>query len=129
MIIGYKQKFPWGESTFFRRKIEEKTKKHTIRMDAHDRWHAGIKIQHAYGVRTKKYEQFGEGVCISTQKIEITIKPKIENSIIKVDNKRLTKKQMTELAWNDGFNSLLEFWFWFNKDFSGKIIHWTDLKY
>ena len=65
----YKQKFPWGESTFFRRKIEEKVKKHTIRMDVHNRWHAGIKIQHAYGVRTKKYEQFGEGICISTQSL------------------------------------------------------------
>jgi len=30
---------------------------------------------------------------------------------------------------NDGFESLQDFFNWFNKPFRGKIIHWTDFKY
>ena len=29
---------------------------------------------------------------------------------------------------NDGFKTLVEFCNWFNKDFSGVIIHWNDLR-
>lgn len=28
-----------------------------------------------------------------------------------------------------GFDSVKDFFRYFNKDFKGKIIHWTDLKY
>lgn len=30
---------------------------------------------------------------------------------------------------NDGFHDVYGFFKWFNKDFSGKIIHWSDLRY
>lgn len=30
---------------------------------------------------------------------------------------------------NDGFDSIHDFLLWFNKDWEGKIIHWTDFKY
>jgi hypothetical protein len=33
------------------------------------------------------------------------------------------------IAVNDGFNGLFDFFKYFNKDFTGKIIHWTDLRY
>ena len=33
------------------------------------------------------------------------------------------------LVQNDGFDSADDFFSYFNKDFKGKIIHWTDLKY
>ena len=33
------------------------------------------------------------------------------------------------IARNDGFDSINEFFDFFDKDFSGKIIHWTDKKY
>jgi len=33
------------------------------------------------------------------------------------------------LARNDGFESVDDFFKWFNADFQGKIIHWTDFKY
>ena len=36
---------------------------------------------------------------------------------------------MWQLAINDGFESLKHFFEYFNEDFEGKIIHWTDLKY
>lgn len=34
-----------------------------------------------------------------------------------------------KLAENDGFDSIEDFFAWFNEDFTGKIIHWTDFKY
>ena len=36
---------------------------------------------------------------------------------------------MTRLAVNDGFDGLKEFFQFFDRDFSGKIIHWTTQKY
>ena len=30
---------------------------------------------------------------------------------------------------NDGFDSIENFLRWFNKDFEGKIIHWTGFRY
>lgn len=36
---------------------------------------------------------------------------------------------MLQLALNDGFDTIEDFFAYFNKDFTGKLIHWTDLKY
>ena len=36
---------------------------------------------------------------------------------------------MLNLVQNDGFASISDFFKFFNKDYTGKIIHWTDLKY
>lgn len=33
------------------------------------------------------------------------------------------------LALNDGFESVKQFFQWFNEPFVGKLIHWTDSKY
>lgn len=40
-----------------------------------------------------------------------------------------TLNESRVIAGNDGFNSIDDFFAYFNKDFSGKIIHWTDLRY
>ena len=37
--------------------------------------------------------------------------------------------EMLQLAHNDGFDTIDDFFAYFNEDFIGKIIHWTDLKY
>ncbi len=37
--------------------------------------------------------------------------------------------EMNQLALNDGFDNVQDFFVYFNEDFTGKIIHWTDLKY
>lgn len=34
-----------------------------------------------------------------------------------------------KIAINDGFDSVDDFFSWFKDDFTGKIIHWTNLKY
>lgn len=106
----------------------QKAKKHTIRKDTSNRWKAGNDIHFSINVRTKNQFQFAPVVkCVSVQKIEI----EYENIgvIVLVDDKPLTTKQVLELAINDGFNSIEEFFEYFNKDFTGKIIHWTNLKY
>ena len=48
---------------------------------------------------------------------------------VKVDGELLGKSQIKELALNDGFASQEDFFDWFKQDFTGKIIHWTPLRY
>jgi hypothetical protein len=145
MILGYKQITPWGELTSFATKIVYGRKKHTLRVDPKNRWKAGMKIQHALGVRTKKYVQFAEGECKSVQKIEIKemvmcsavhryIYRDPMNEVIKifqviVDGRKLDNVQIIQFAINDGFDSTHDFFRWFINGFEGKIIHFTDLKY
>jgi hypothetical protein len=33
------------------------------------------------------------------------------------------------LARNDGFATVKDFFEWFSEDYTGKIIHWTELRY
>lgn len=124
MILGFKPEF--------QEPILKGTKIHTIREDKPNRWKAGNKIHFATGVRTKKYNQFKLGKCVSVQQIEIT-RPiwseYLNDAVVKIDGKTLTQEQQQQLAYNDGFSNLLSFWLWFNEDFKGKIIHWTDFKY
>lgn len=129
MIIGYKQQF--------HAKILDETKKHTIRTDAHDRWHAGMKMHQSAGVRTKQYKLLRLDTCTGTQKIRIywirnNAYVYVNHKIIGKYNKvfeRCFSKKLGALAQNDGFDSTAEFFNWFNENFIGKIIHWTDLRY
>ena len=120
MILGFKPRFVAP--------ILAGTKIHTIRDDPHNRWKAGRGIQIASGVRTKNYVQFYYGVCKSTQKIEIKYVDKFWVKIL-IDGKDLPTSRYELLAHNDGFNSIQDFYKWFDKDFTGKIIHWMDFKY
>lgn len=129
MILGFNKQFvePYKSGR----------KKHTIREDKPNRWKPGRKIQLSTGVRSKNYHQYGEEVCKSVQEIVICNQENIR--AIFIDN-RLRFEQigestfhpafMKEFAINDGFDTVAEFWEFFNKsEFKGKIIHWTDLKY
>ena len=149
MILGFKNKFT--------PLIIKGTKIHTIREDKPNRWKEGNKIHFAIGIRTKNYCQFKEGVCKGTQKIDIIHKSNVitvkidgkllgeawkdkEGTIVCYTGLRLERINDTELkassdyilhdlVANDGFITVQDFFKWFNKDFTGKIIHWTDLKY
>jgi hypothetical protein len=146
MILPFKKIFPWGTSTNFEEKILNGIKKHTFREDKKGRWKPGVLIHFATGVRTIFYNCFMKGICKSTQSVQInyfksytflTYKEfmslevvidgnlfyKLENGMVTFDN------GMIELAKNDGFDSREDFFKWFDEDFEGKIIHWTDLKY
>lgn len=170
MILSYKQKFPWGAPTYFREQIQNginknsqfiiKTKDkpdvvidnekiHSIRDDVHNRWKPGMIIQHAYGVRTKQYNCFATGQCISTQILELKAidwrdavqnpreikaiesmsdkEPKVFQLF--VDGRRLNGAEIHDIARNDGFDSTEDFFRWFDKPCIKKIIHFTDFKY
>lgn len=115
--------------------IDMYEKIHTIRRDSKNRWNAGKDIHFAINNRTPERLQFAPVVkCVSTQEIEVTYHEDIcdknanEPTVI-VDGKMLNMAEMETLAENDGFADTHEFCCYFNKDFKGKLIHWTNLKY
>lgn len=128
MIIGYKKQFP--------DKIIAGTKRHTFREDPHNRWHAGMKMHQSTGVRTKQYKLIRIDICNGIQKIEII--HRAGEVFIKIDDKHYFDSinfntdninNIAQIATNDGFDSVEAFFEWFSSDFTGKIIHWTDLRY
>jgi hypothetical protein len=117
---------------------------HTIREDMNNRWKAGVIIDFFINTRTKNMFRFAPRISVvSTQKINIfwiqdqkgnlthsTLVPKRYNWVdVIIDGFILEVEQIKELAQNDGFDTVEEFFAYFNHDFSGKIIHWTDKKY
>lgn len=107
-------------------------KLHTIREDKNDRWKPGTKIDFFINCRQKNMFRFAPVLpVVSVQKVEIIVdKFEFMNDYqIKVDGKLLTIDEKVQLALCDGFENLLHFFMYFNEDFTGKLIHWTDLKY
>jgi len=124
-------------------------KLHTFREDPHDRWKAGMSIQMVY--RGPKYsiaDHFNKGIpelekCKSIQKIGMKWSIRKEALKIFIDHKLFAvipcagNVHVNEpflsngvlLAHNDGFDNTRLFVNWFNKDWQGKIIHFTDLRY
>lgn len=107
-------------------------KLHTIREDKKDRWKPGTKIDFFINCRQKNMFRFAPVLpVVSVQKIEIIVdKFEFMNDYqIKIDGKLLSIEEKVKLALYDGFDNLLHFFMYFNEDFTGKIIHWTALKY
>lgn len=106
----------------------ETPKLHTIREDKTNRWKAGNDIHFVINNRTKNRFQFAPILkCASVQEIQIYHMKHSKN--IYVDGIWLSDCEIKQLAINDGFPSVEAFFSFFNNDFDGKIIHWTDLKY
>lgn len=107
-------------------------KLHTLREDPHDRWKAGRKIEMVYrGAGYKIIDHFNKGIpelekCVSVQKIEIKFKLNGSAMVVYVDGKPTSIEQLSR---NDGFNTVEDFFRWFNTDWSGKIIHWSNFRY
>ena len=120
---------------------EVKPKLHTIREDKSDSWKAGRPIHFVINNRSKNRYQFAPEIpAVSEQKIEIKHIP--GNAQINIDGNFYGEifhhglddiyewtEDLEQFAINDGFDSLEDFFAWFNEDFKGKIIHWTELKY
>lgn len=110
-------------------------KLHTIRHDEHERWKAGMNIHFVINNRTPNRYQFAPVIkCTSVQEINIVYwyNPKTEQfdkPAIYIDKKVLSKKQVEQLAVNDGFDNTEAFFAYFNTNFNGKIIHWTNTRY
>ena len=109
-------------------------KHHTIKKGK--RWKAGDKIHFCTGLRTKNYKRFAPIIQVkSVQDIEIK---HIYNMIdISIDSKEFgwmdkeilkATNSIVELSQNDGL-TIEQFANWFDTDFEGQIIHWTDLRY
>ena len=135
MILSYKKQFPWNKPTDFKRKIMDCVKIHTIREDPHGRWQEGKHIHHAHGARTKSYDCFLENDCVSVQSLHINyydLGSNLQKTEVIIDGKLVSgihDELLKKLAKNDGFDSVNDFFKWFDSDFQGKIIHWTDYKY
>lgn len=116
-----------------------KPKPHTIRQDKNNRWKVGTLIHFYINARQKNMFRFAPVLpVVSTQKIEIIYIPFFESHSrpwVKIDGKlfydvsETLKPQMLQFAQNDGFDTIEDFFNYFDKDYTGKIIHWTDLKY
>lgn len=133
--------------------MKVKPKLHTIRADPKNRWRAGRLIHLAINTRSPGYFQFAPVMpVVSVQKIKFDwteadltpIKKRYLSVFIlkrgyahpaypdtwhKYVWTRLTDEVVKELARNDGFNSVDDFFKYFNEDFTGSIIHWTDKTY
>ncbi|ROH98388.1 hypothetical protein EGI16_21370 [Chryseobacterium sp. G0240] len=106
--------------------IYHRAKIHTIREDKTDRWKDGTMIDFFINARQKNMFRFAPRFpVISTQFIGIY--PKTKDVII--DGKHLFPSEIDVLAVNDGFFDYYDFFEYFNEEFHGKIIHWTNLTY
>lgn len=124
MILSFKERF--------NEQILNGTKIHTIREDKPGRWHEGRKIHFANHIRTPQYNQFHFDYCTGVQRI--IIHPDWEIKRIFIETMQLGEPmwkvfQPETIAFNDGFDTIADFWEWFDQPFTGKIIHWTDFKY
>lgn len=108
-------------------------KLHTIR--AGKRWRPGMMIDFWINTRTKDQFRFAPRVPVLSVQ-DITIKHGFAKSHrrVYVDTWQMPINDpnvmgVEELAINDGFPDVDSFFRWFDSDFEGQIIHWTDLKY
>jgi len=106
-------------------------KLHTLRQDTKKRWKAGVKIHFVLFNRTPERWQFAEAKCNAVQ--EVVIRRYGLTYGVWVDGRSLSEKETAQLAKNDGFKTADDFYHWFVpglcQTWSGRIIHWTDLKY
>ena len=126
MILSFKPQFIHP--------IQVGTKIHTIREDKTNRWKPGRKIDFFTGRYTNKdRRRFAPSKeCVSVQKIEIKwddISLDWRTVDVLIDDRILSEKEIHLLAKRDGFTWSEDFLIWFNKDFTGKLIHWTDKNY
>lgn len=108
-----------------------KPKLHTIREDKSHSWVQDRDIHFVINNRTKDRYQFAPILpVVSIQHIEIRYSGQKYGPVVCIDGtKLLGANSLEKLAQNDGFDSVDDFFSWFNIDFKGKIIHWTNLKY
>lgn len=116
----------------------EKPKLHTIRLDKNDRWKAANKIDFFINCRQKDMFRFAPRIpVVSVQDIFMTY---AYNDLIQISvngRELFGSNERLELAINDGFDTWEDFFNYFypiiqkseDKCFSGKLIHWTDLRY
>lgn len=115
--------------------MDLKDKIHTIRKDEKNRWSKGRDIHFIINPYNCNRIQFAPVIPVkSIQYIEIDIYTEKVYLLGRwLGNSKkdliLTPQQIEELAHNDGFDTVADFWDYFNEPFIGKIIHWTNKYY
>jgi len=109
-------------------------KLHTFRIDNKNRWKSGNKIHPVINNRSKNQLQFAPVFkCIHTQILHIDTNLEKVIVIGSVINKSLGWSNIQRFAINDGFNNTDDFFSALRSMHSGvitgKLIHWTNLKY
>lgn len=118
-------------------------KLHTIREDKKNCWEVGTLIDFCIKNNNTEVFRFAPSLpVVSIQKIEIKYtKCSYDDSplvYILIDdqclgtynlNNKSNYGDINKLVQNDGFYTIDDFFNYFNEDYTGKIIHWTDLKY
>ncbi len=120
MTLGFTE-IKNGKPTNFKEKILSGEKIHTIRENKKGRWRKGIILNFVTGSRTPQRNEFKTSSIISTQEITVN------GSKVYIEGKLIS--DIAALAINDGFSNAESFFEWFNGDFEGVIIHWTNYKY
>ena len=106
-------------------------KKHTIRRSARMKVGTKLSMRQWTGLPYRsKQREFARGECTGIQKIHIW-QDSFGGRYVVIDDRDeiLTDNQVSRLAVNDGFETVDQFFSWFGFDFTGYIIHWSDLKY
>jgi hypothetical protein len=106
-----------------------KPKTHTVREDAKNRWKKGNNIHFVVNNRTSRRFQFLP--CLEVKNIQKVAIHNLFNDRngVWIDDIKLQEKELKEFVFNDGFDTIDDFWNFFkyveNDDL--KLIHWTDL--
>ena len=120
----------------FVQKIKDRTKIHTIRADKHDRWKEGMKIHFWRGnprnVKSHPYA-FGEGVVEKIDTVKFLLPYRGQFPSVKLNGHLQCPSEIVQLAKDDGFDSVNDFFEWFLRSptsgeniWQGKIIHWEQ---
>ena len=112
-------------------------KYHTIREDKKERWKPGRKIDFFINCRQKSMFRFAPVLpVVSVQKVTMSyLWGKV--IMITIAGREMYPSEKEQFAMNDGFDNWESFFEYFydviknteDNFFTGKIIHWTDLKY
>ncbi len=140
---GKKLGYEYAED-ILRKQDEVYPKFHTFRQDKKNRWKNANIIDFFINTRTKEMFRFAPKLpVLNTQEVEIRWSGGEINTVeIWIDKECYVQnyapdynwssqrqERMETLAHNDGFDTVEDFLAYFNTDFTGKIIHWTDKKY
>tara|TARA_R110000822_G_scaffold14427_6_gene50814 strand:+ start:10931 stop:11452 length:522 start_codon:yes stop_codon:yes gene_type:complete len=111
-----------------------KPKHHTIRENKKGRYSNNVVLQPFIWTnkpyRSPQFYFSPNFKCVSTQIIQIIHSgEKWRMPWVMVDGFIMTAPEIEVIAHNDGFDSTKDFFKWFDTDFTGDIIHWTNLKY
>lgn len=117
--------------------LEAKPKLHSLREDSKNRWKVRDAIDFFINCRKEDMFRFAPKHLVKgIQNVFIT-RNDFGKSMLFIDGKLFYledwslehKHKMLHFAQNDGFETTEEFFEYFDTDFNGKIIHWTNLKY